>query len=225
VAFDERRFSNLAVGEAPEKLRRNWNWKYAALLLALLSIYFVVPFLGGSSSTLPAFRFTILGVMFLCVLAVAKHRSVLVLAVILGVGSELTMFILPELRPVAQMAFFVLASGVVLFDVMTGEDATTDKVLGALCGYLLLGILFALVFAAMEQSNPGCFKIQGNSEFSDFIYFSIVTLSTLGYGDIVPVSAQARALVSLEVLLGQFYLAVVVARLVALSMVSRESTS
>ncbi len=52
-----------------------------------------------------------------------------------------------------------------------------------------------------------------------------MTLSTLGYGDIVPVSAQARALVSLEVLLGQFYLAVVVARLVALSMVSRESTS
>ena len=108
---------------------------------------------------------------------------------------------------------------------MTGEDATTDKVLGALCGYLLLGILFALIFAEMEQNNSGCFRMEGSSEFSDFIYFSIVTLSTLGYGDIVPVSAQARALVSLEVLLGQFYLAVVVARLVALSMVSRETTS
>ena len=181
--------------------------------------------MGGSSTTLPAFRFTILGVMFLCVLAVAQHRSVLVLAVVLGLGSELTMFILPELRLIAQMAFFVLASGVVLFDVMTGEDATTDKVLGALCGYLLLGILFALIFAEMEQNNSGCFRMEGSSEFSDFIYFSIVTLSTLGYGDIVPVSAQARALVSLEVLLGQFYLAVVVARLVALSMVSRETTS
>ena len=215
----------MVVGEAPKKLRRNWHRKYAALLLALLSIYFVVPFLGGSSTTLPAFRFTLLGVMFLCVLAVAKHRGVVVLAVTLALGSELTMLILPDLRPIAQMAFFVLASGVVLFDVMTGEDATTDKVLGALCGYLLLGILFALIFEAMAQSNPGCFKIEGNSQFSDFIYFSIVTLSTLGYGDILPVSAQARALVSLEVLLGQFYLAVVVARLVALSMVSRETTS
>ena len=115
VLLDERRFSKLVVRDAPEKLRRHWNWKYAALLLALLSIYFVVPFLGGSSSTLPAFRFTILGVMFLCVLTVAKHRSVLVLAVILGLGSELTMFILPELRPIAQMAFFVLASCVIYY--------------------------------------------------------------------------------------------------------------
>lgn len=215
----------MTVGEAPEKLRRNWNWKYAALLLALLTIFFLVPFMGGSSTTLPAFRFALLGVMFLCVLAVAKHRAVLILAVSLGLGSELTMFVFPEFRPIAQMAFFLLASAVVLFDVINGEDATTDKVLGALCGYLLLGTLFALIYSAMEQSSPGCFKVEGSSEFSDFIYFSIVTLSTLGYGDIVPVSAQARALVSLEVLLGQFYLAVVVARMVALSMVSRDATS
>ena len=213
----------MAVEQAPEKLRENWTWKYTALLPALLSIYFVVPFLGGSSTTYPAFRFTLLAVMFLCVLAVARHRSILILAVALAVGSEFTTLVLPELRPYVQMAFFVLASSVVLYDVMTGEDATTDKVLGALCGYLLLGILFALIYSDMSQSSPGCFKMEGNSEFSDFIYFSIVTLSTLGYGDILPISAQARALVSLEVLLGQFYLAVVVARLVALSMmVNRE---
>jgi hypothetical protein len=208
--------------EAPLKLAEKWNWKYATLLPALLCIYFVVPFLGGSSSNLPAFRFTLLTVMFLCVLALAKHRAVLYLAVALAMASELSLVVNPAFRSYVQMAFFVLASAVVLFDVMTGEDATTDRVLGAMCGYLLLGILFALFYQAMEQSNPGCFKMKGGSEFSDFIYFSIVTLSTLGYGDILPVSPQARALVSLEVVLGQFYLAVVVARLVALSMYARE---
>lgn len=208
--------------EAPRKLARNWNWKYGTLLPALLSIYFVVPFLGDPSSTPPAFRITLLTVMFLCVLAVAKHRGVLYLAVSLAVASELAFFLNPDLRQYVQMAFFVLASAVVLFDVMTGEDATVDKVLGAMCGYLLLGILFALTYSAMEQNNPGCFKMEGVPEFSDFIYFSIVTLSTLGYGDILPVSPQARALVSLEVLLGQFYLAVVVARLVALGTILHE---
>lgn len=206
----------------PGKLAKRWNWKYGTLLVALLTVYFVIPFLGGSSTSLPAFRFALLAVMFLCVLSVAKHRSVLWLAIVLALISELTLGLMPEVRPFVQMAFFVLCSGVVLSDVITGEEASTDKVLGALCGYMLIGILFALIYSWMEQSDPGCFSMEGGSDFSDFIYFSIVTLSTLGYGDIVPMSSQARALVSLEVLLGQFYLAVVVARLVALSMRARD---
>lgn len=95
----------------------------------------------------------------------------------------------------------------------------------ALCVYLLLGMTFALLYTGLDLVNPSSFAIpedikgQETSKFigriEDFVYFSLVTMTTTGYGDIRPVSHVARSLTILEILIGQLYLVVMIARLVS----------
>ena len=98
-----------------------------------------------------------------------------------------------------------------------------ERIFASLSLYLLFGLIFALIFTVIEELLPGSFhfpntvspdSISGSLEH--LTYFSYVTLATLGYGDIVPVSGPAKGLAILEAVLGQMYLVVVVARLVSL---------
>jgi hypothetical protein len=98
-----------------------------------------------------------------------------------------------------------------------------ERLFGSLSLYLLLGLIFAIIFAVVEELLPGSFNHLDNlaaggkiSPLGQLIYFSYVTIATLGYGDIVPVSGPAKGLVILEAIIGQMYLVVVVARLVSL---------
>ena len=98
-----------------------------------------------------------------------------------------------------------------------------ERLASALSLYLLFGLIFALVFAVIAELLPGSFHFSAARStdsairpLADMIYFSYVTLATLGYGDIVPLSPSAKGLAILEAIVGQIYLVVVVARLVSL---------
>ena len=113
-----------------------------------------------------------------------------------------------------------------LQDLAKSERPTSERIFGALAAYVFIGLLFALIFAHMEYRYPGSFSLpqstvvegatDGSNLFPLFTYFSFVTLTTLGYGDITPVAEHARTLAWFEALLGQLYLAVMVAGFVAL---------
>jgi hypothetical protein len=121
--------------------------------------------------------------------------------------------------------FFLFLIWNLLHDLGTGDRPTSERVFGALCAYIFIGLLFALIYTHIEYRQPGTFAISNRgivaaaSEESSllpvFTYYSFVTLTTLGYGDITPVADYARTLAWLEALLGQLYLAVMVAGLVA----------
>lgn len=107
---------------------------------------------------------------------------------------------------------------------------TPDRVAGALAVYLLLGLLWALAYGIVSATDPDSFK--GLATFSleesgvqqDFLYFSFVTLTTLGYGDILPVSQYAKTLAWFEAVFGQLYLAVTIARLISLEIAQKEQS-
>jgi voltage-gated potassium channel Kch len=99
---------------------------------------------------------------------------------------------------------------------------------GAIALYLLIAILFAFLYGLAEQLSPGAFNIPGSalSEMARgeaFYYFSVVTLTTVGYGDITAVHPFVRSLVMLEALIGQLYPAILIARLVTLELETRRS--
>ncbi len=108
------------------------------------------------------------------------------------------------------------------------RDVTADTVFGGICGYLLIGLVWSSIFSIIEHLTPGAFVIDGvavsglseptpgRRTFPQLTYFSFVTLTTLGYGDVAPITPQARTLSWLEAGAGQIYLAVLVARLVGL---------
>lgn len=96
-----------------------------------------------------------------------------------------------------------------------------EHVFAALNAYLLVGIFGGALCVALEAASPGSLLVQGKPlegdlPMGDAIYFSFVTLATLGYGDIVPATAIARGFAVFEAIAGQFYLAVLVGRLVGL---------
>jgi voltage-gated potassium channel len=118
------------------------------------------------------------------------------------------------LGEVAQILFVLFTGWVILEHVFRSAAVRPDVVLGSVCAYLLVGLLFNRIYGLVETLDPGSFQ-GGGGIHRDGGYFSLVTLSTLGYGDVVPVKAVARSLAALEAVVGQFYIAVIVARLVA----------
>ena len=125
-----------------------------------------------------------------------------------------------------SVLFFVFLIWNLLHDLSAGERSTSERIFGALCAYVFIGLLFALVFAHLEFRDPGSFSVSNellaervaseSEQLQVFTYFSFVTMTTLGYGDISPVSEHARTLAWFEALLGQLYLAVMVAGFVAM---------
>ena len=113
------------------------------------------------------------------------------------------------------------------------ERVSADMILGAINVYLLFAIAFMFLHAFVEIVNPGAYLYQGESlsvalkghpevdALAFLLYFSIVTLTTLGYGDIAPAIPAARMLCSLEAMIGQLLIAVFIARMVALQIVGR----
>ena len=91
-----------------------------------------------------------------------------------------------------------------------------ERIMAALDVYLLAGLLFGITYSILEQAWPGSFGGAAPFDLARAIYFSFVTIATLGYGDVVPVSEPARGLAVVEAVSGQMYLAVLVARLVSL---------
>ena len=118
---------------------------------------------------------------------------------------------------------------IVLWWVYREGSVTGHRVRGAIAAYLLLALCFSLAYELIEYVHPGSFTLpleggQGNQTRSaSFLYFSVVTLTTVGFGDIAAVHPVARSLVMVEALIGTLYPAILLARLVTLQIETRRS--
>ena len=110
----------------------------------------------------------------------------------------------------------LLAAAAALGFASRASAVDAEHLYAALSAYLLAGIFFGLFYWVLEQITPGSFSAAGEFSRMSALYFSFVTLATLGYGDIVPRTDVARGLAIVEGVGGQLFLAVLVARLVSL---------
>ncbi|MBN2294358.1 MAG: two pore domain potassium channel family protein [Pirellulales bacterium] len=133
------------------------------------------------------------------------------------------------LQHVINIVFLGFISLAILSYVFSVETIRFNTISAALCVYLMLGLLWAVVFSLLTFIDKDAFNMsfETNTEVSEKmrfgsgdsiypVYFSIVTLTTLGYGDITPANSFSRTLASFEAMMGQLYLAVLVARLVSM---------
>jgi len=116
------------------------------------------------------------------------------------------------------IGFLFVAITFTMKQVAVGTNITTNRLVGAICVYILLGVIWAMFYTLVNTISPGSFTgfsaTEGLGWDSEWLYFSFVTMTTLGYGDILPVSATARGLAYMQAVVGQFYIAVLVAGLV-----------
>jgi hypothetical protein len=206
---------------------------YASLLVLLLVNFFLLeviddPRWGAVASTLLSAAALVVAISDPATgHTITKRHTVTVVAcvalapIVLIVNSS-SVVGLTYLLPVALLVTATLP--VTLSRVLHHRRVTHETVFGALCTYVLLGLLFAFVYLAVDALGVEHFFAQpGVHRQSEYLYFSFVTLTTLGFGDLSPAVGLPQALVALEALLGQVFLVTLVARLVALWV--RESDS
>jgi hypothetical protein len=202
----------------------------AVLLLLLLLNVFVVPFaVAPDSFSARIVRDVFLSLILLSGAATAwDHRRQFVtiaLVASLAVVARWTGWFIPPEKTLGLLDETTLFSlgilcAVIGIRVFAGGTVTFDRILGAIALYILIGVLWAQAYQLVSIRVPGAYAgiahDGGAPDRSIWVYFSFVTLTTLGYGDITPVAHSARSLAILEALIGQLYPAIVLARLVSL---------
>src|SRR6516162_2032989 len=186
---------------------------------------------------------TVLLILELCAMVLAALVIVVMLSqkwgaiisILLGLAATLASFVPNEQLPPATTAMLRRGGNILVFSALIWVVAhavyapgriTSHRLQGAVVIYLSLAAIFALAFGLIWELSPDAFvnlaiPAGGPQEVATMLYFSFTTLTTTGYGDIVPVDPFARCLANLESVLGQFYLAITVARLVTLELEDR----
>jgi voltage-gated potassium channel Kch len=140
------------------------------------------------------------------------------LVVILGVALKTTG--LSYLHLLILVLFYLGTTWLAARQVLFTGPIDVNKIIGAICIYLLAGLIWAMAYLFIAQAVPGAFngleQVIWYENFADATYFSFVTLTTLGYGDISPVVPIARFLVYMEAITGVFYMAILVASLIGI---------
>ncbi len=155
------------------------------------------------------------------VAAVSPHPAVRAVLFVLVVGALVVRwgpFSAPAMAG-AALVTVVAMTFVVLVQAFRAGPVNIHRIQGAVAAYLLLGLAWALAYESVALLAPGAFSAasQAEPDRQRFIYFSFVTLTTVGYGDITPVHPVARSLAVAEALTGQLYPAILLARLVSLA--------
>jgi hypothetical protein len=209
---------------------------YSVLLISLLAFVLMVPFVSPGTAGDFLVRIGFSAILLAGFYVAHRRRSLrrsALLVIVFGLAVEwLTYFLRlpagPQIRLLLDAILFMLVAAVQLYAILGQRRVSADTVVGGINAYLLIAISFMLIHALLELVEPGAYRVgdatlaeyvlgDDRSEgFATMLYFSFVTITTLGYGDIVPVSGAAKLAASIEALFGQIYLATFIARLVAL---------
>ncbi len=212
----------------PWMQRTRWKGRCLPLLVSLVVLLALYPYLGRGQERTTLVRILFSVIPLAGVYAVSSSRWTLAIASLLAMPFLAYQWLpdtLGQTRSVqvfaaGALAFYAFTTITILAHVLRGPGISDDKLYGAISVYLLLGLTFAMAYGLMQAVDPGTFVADlqhdpdGRLNWSDLLYFSFVTLTTLGYGDITPVSDEARSLAFLEAATGVMYVAVLVARLV-----------
>jgi hypothetical protein len=204
------------------------------LLGALLFLLVVEPFIPESTLGRVVLDLVVSAVLIAAVWAVSRRPGLLLTGLLLaapGFGVRWALYVveihgLEILGVCFSIAFLTFAAVVVLWQALEHRTVTAHTITGAVSVYLLLSVIWALAFSAIELARPGSFLIEGRrlddaahagrSLAPELFYLSLASLTTVAYGDVLPVTNPARRFAVLEAVVGQLYLAVLVARLVGL---------
>ena len=211
----------------------NFAWLLLALIVFLLGVPIAEDFDVGGKIYARAFAFsTLLGIGVLSLQGGGKLFKLAMVFVIAGiilnvVATRTSSAWLIVISLWSMMGFLLTAIVFTFKKIAMDTRISANRIVGAISIYLLLGVLWAVAYTLVEINSPGSitgFDVSAGAQWnSDWLYFSFVTMTTLGYGDIAPISAIARVLAYMQALFGQFYIAILVAGLVSAYITQKNS--
>ena len=206
--------------------------KYFHLLVTLVATLMFAPQIeqGMKLPGIQLMSYILILMLIFCLRAVVKNKKLFWACVSIVILQEtieiaVSLFGRPQFHEAAaginrliSCAFFAMTIVLLMRSMFRSRKVDADTIVGGICIYLLIGILWAIAYVFFEHHNVESFDLKpGDSLF----YFSYITLTTLGYGDIVPKSNLVKMLAAFEVICGQVYLAIFVARLVGLHIAAK----
>ena len=203
-------------------------YRFHSLLIFLILLIFLAPLLDDFTVIQIAFDIILSLTLIIGCFAISHHKLTPWIATTLSIPMLLSIWIdfpklnMPQMEIVGSISgilYFVLIAGTILTFVFSSRKVTWGVISAALVVYLLLGTIWNFGYTLVDLLAPGSFNIADHLAGSDdlsFMYYSFITLTTIGYGDITPISGMARSLSMLEGIIGQTYMAVLVARLVGM---------
>jgi hypothetical protein len=197
-------------------------------MISELLFILVYPFFIGTSFRDGVMR-GLAGVVFSAALyAVMGRGRITVIAFTLGIPAIVIHALniagylesLQTLSLTLGLVFLVFMTSVFVYSIVSDPSVTTDTLAGAVSAYMLIGITFGIAYSLIDHLVPGAFRdtLEPGKHLtqSEFTFFSFVTMTTVGYGDIVPWDAHARSVAMIEAVIGIMYPAVLISRLVGL---------
>jgi Ion channel len=213
-----------------------WGEKGLTILLAMLMLAFIIEPLIDTESARISVGILLCFVLVAGVGNVSKNKIPRIFAGLLTL-TAITLTWLQRYVPDGTLAIWVALSSLACLTLLTivtlrhvfqAGPVTADRVRGAVAAYILLGLSWAFIYQCLDLALPGAFSLStvralpvDHERNQNLAYFSFVTLTTLGYGDIVPIHRSARMFAVVEALIGQLYPATLLARLIS-QQVSRE---
>ena len=210
------------------------RWRHLALLVSILFLFLITPVVALFHHGVLVLNAIAAIVLVAGSYALFERRRLFLIALVLS-GASITTTglllitqqhwaaILSHSCVVVLIAYLSIA---ILTYVLRGAQITMDKIFAAVCVYMLIGYAWTFAYALIDELQPGAFVTSSSDVPTDYVarvlqmrYFSFMTLTTVGYGDIVPHSNAARTFAALEAVTGQIFLTVLIARLVGLHIV------
>lgn len=204
--------------------------KFRNLTLSQVLLFVVFPFLEGDKYGLILLIVLDSVILFFAICAVSYQRKNAIIASLLGLPwfflTWAELFFLPPSLLLSVISyvfwafFYLFTALLILFYVLKSSKVTGDFLYGAISVYMLIGNAWHAIYLVIYSFQPNAFvigaahNIDGVVSWSELLYFSFITLTTLGYGDIVPVTSSARSFAMLEAIIGVMYLAIIISRLV-----------
>lgn len=215
------------------------QYKYQFLLAAQLLLSFISPLFSTTPYARPVVDLAITAVFATAIIVIANTRKHLVIGLILMIPTlavtwGIKIYHVESLEFISLLGsviFFSYIAGLILADIFRAEMVTLNIIAAGISVYLFFGNICGFMYAIIGHVDPGAFNIPATtasylgddvSSLGSAMYFSFVTLTTLGYGDITPINPFARSLAFLEAAMGQIYLTVLIASLVGVHISSSE---
>jgi hypothetical protein len=198
------------------------------LLISLLSLILLTPLVESFVELTTLLDISITFIFLSSIYAISQKEQSLRIAVGLLLPVIAAMWLayfvhIPYLNLVGDccgIVFFALTISILLSTLFREVDVTLDVIYGVVAVFLLMALMWAFIFDVIEYLHPGSFLVTESQQQDSrihFMYYSFVTITTVGYGDILPVSLTARSFSILEMVVGQIYLIVLIARLVGIN--------
>jgi voltage-gated potassium channel len=199
-----------------------------SLLISLVALIFTVPFLTNLDSHRLLNSFLLLVTFLMALITIEMHKIAFRIAIVLFVASfigEVMLYLEPsgfllEFHYFRKAVNFFFIAGVLFYYLMLKKTFTTSDILNAISIYLLVGISFGFLYCFLETLTPGSYHyaVPENEILpTSLFYFSYVSLATIGFGDISPVTIITRLLAVFEAMFGLFYIAIIIGRMVGMT--------